>query len=110
MLAAVQWGVVVKCLVMEPREAGASAGSLVGRIRVPKTEALAHSLAVKPDPGVSACLLSGRPGSWSLAAGPRDPRAHLRSLSGRQFMIPLSMGTKVSGGCVNLLVVRARAS
>ena len=47
MLAAVQWGMVVKCLVMEPREAGASAGSLVGRIRVPKTEALAHSLAGK---------------------------------------------------------------
>ena len=48
--------------------------------------------------------------SWSLAAGPRDPRAHFRSLSGRQFMILLGMGTKVSGGCVNLLVVRARAS
>ena len=64
---------------------------------------------VKPDPGVTACLLSGRRGSWSLAAGPRDPRAHFRSLSGRQFMIPLGMGTKVSGGCVNLLVVRARA-
>ena len=29
---------------------------------------------VKPDPGVSACLLSGRPGSWSLAAGPGVPK------------------------------------
>ena len=64
---------------------------------------------VKPDPGVSACLLSGRPSSWSLAAGPRVPRAHFRSLWGRQFMIQLSMGTQVSGACVKCDSDPARA-
>ena len=34
---------------------------------------------VRPGPGVSAQLLAGRAGSWSLAAWPRDPRAGVRS-------------------------------
>ena len=62
---------------------GASARSLVGRLRVPKILGLlpAH-WQVKPDPGVSTGLLTGRAGSWSLAAGSRDPRAGVRSLPG----------------------------
>ena len=37
---------------------------------------------VKPGPGISARLLAGRAGSWSLATGPRGPRAGVRSLLG----------------------------
>ena len=61
----------------------ASAGSLVGGVRVPKTPGLLPThWWVKPDPRVSAKLLAGRAGSWSLAAGPRDPRDCVRSLAG----------------------------
>ena len=62
---------------------GASAGSLVGRVRVPKTLGLLPThWQVKPDPGVSASLMTGRAGSWSLASGPQDHRACFRSLWG----------------------------
>ena len=37
---------------------------------------------MKSDPGVSAGLLAGRAGSWSLATRPRDSRTHFRSLIG----------------------------
>ena len=61
---------------------GASSGSLVGGIRVSKNlELLLTHWQVKLDPGVSAGLLSGRAGSWSLAAGPSNPRVHFRLLS-----------------------------
>ena len=79
------------CCLAEPgREAAgcrtlgdpvASAGSLVGGVRVQKTLGLLPTCwQVKPDPGVSAGLLAGRAGSWNLAAGPRDPGARFRSL------------------------------
>lgn len=62
----------------------ASANSMVGRARVPKTLGLLPiHWQVKPDPGVSAKLLAGRAGAWSLASGPRVPRARLKSLEGR---------------------------
>ena len=58
----------------------ASAGSLMGEVRVQATlELLTPSWWVKPGPGVSARLLAGRAGSWSLAAGPRDLRAGVGS-------------------------------
>lgn len=61
----------------------ASAGSLVGRVRVLKTLGLLPThWKVKPDLRVSARLLAGRTGSWSLAVGPRNPRACFRSLRG----------------------------
>ena len=54
----------------------ASAGLLVGRVWVWKTlELLFPHWWVKPGPGISARLLADRAGSWSLAAGLRDPRA-----------------------------------
>ena len=37
---------------------------------------------VKPGPKISAGQLAGRAGSWSLAAGPGDPRAGGRSPGG----------------------------
>ena len=43
---------------------GASAGSMVGGVRVPKTLGpLLTYWQVKPDPGISARLLAGRAGS-----------------------------------------------
>ena len=63
---------------------GASAGSLVSRIRVSKILGLLLiHWQVKTDPAVSVPLQARRAGSWSLATGPRDPRAHFRSLGGR---------------------------
>lgn len=50
----------------------ASAGSLVGRIRVTKTLGLLPTYwQMKPVPGVRARLLAGRARSWSLTVGPR---------------------------------------
>ena len=71
---------------------GASAVSLVGRAKFLKTPGLL------PDPGVSARLLAGRAGSWSLPAGPRGSRPHFRSLGWgwEQFLIQLGMGSRVS--------------
>ena len=77
----------------------ASAGSLVGGVRVPKSLGrLPTHWQVKPDPGVSAGPPAGRARSWSLAAGPRDPRTPFRSLGswGWRFLIQLGMGSRVS--------------
>ena len=63
---------------MGPR---ASSGSLVCGVRVPKILGLLPThWQVKSNSGVSAILLAGRADSYSLAAGPRDPTAHFRSL------------------------------
>ena len=53
---------------------GASAGLLVGEVRVQKTLVLllAHCW-VKPGPGVSAGLLAGRARFWNLVAEPGIP-------------------------------------
>ena len=55
---------------------------------------------VKPGPGVGARLLAGRAGSWSLAAGPGDPRAGVRSLlgvgQGGWFHPQSGLGSRVS--------------
>ena len=68
---------------------------------------------VKPGPGVGASLLAERAGSWSLATGPRDPRAGVRSLLGvgqgagsilSQVWVP-----ECPGGGTGLLVGRAWA-
>ena len=50
---------------------------------------------MKPGPGVSAGLLAGRAGSWSLAARPRDPRAGVRSLVGGEGVVPDTAGSRV---------------
>ena len=70
----------------------------MGGARVPKTLGLLPThWQVKPDPGVSAGLLAGRAGSWSLFAWPRDPRTRFRSLvRGGGFLIQLGMGSVVS--------------
>ena len=39
---------------------------------------------MKPGRGVTAELLIGRAGSWSLPAGPRDARAGVRLLMGAE--------------------------
>ena len=66
-----------------PRGPEASAGPLVGAVRVLKTlELLPTHWQVEPDPGISARLLAGTAGSWSLAAGLRGPRARFRLLWG----------------------------
>ena len=66
-----------------PRGPRASAGSLVGRASVPKPLGLLLThWQVKLDPGVSATLVAGRAGFWSLSGGPRDPRTCFRSLMG----------------------------
>lgn len=67
----------------------ATAGSLVGRVRVLKTLGLLPThWQVKPGPGVSTRLLAGRAGSWSLAAGHRDLRAHFRPIIGDGEVVP----------------------
>lgn len=48
---------------------------------------------MKLGPGVSARIPAGRAGSWSLAAGPRDPRAGVRR---DWFQTQLGMGSGVS--------------
>lgn len=66
-----------------------SAGSLVGRVKVLKTLGLLPThWQVKPGPGVSARLLAGRAGSWSLAAGHRDLKAHFRLYVGDGEVAP----------------------
>ena len=53
----------------------------MGGVRVPKTpQLLSARCQLNSGPWVSAELLAGRAVSWSLAALPTDPRAHLRSL------------------------------
>ena len=60
-----------------------SAGSLVDGVKAPKTVGLLPThWQVKPDPGVSTRLLIGRAGSWSLAAGLKDPKVPLRLFRG----------------------------
>ena len=60
---------------------GASAGSLVGKVKVLKTLGLLPThWQVKPDPEVSVSVVTVRASSWILTAGPRDPRAHFTSL------------------------------
>lgn len=55
------------------RGPGASAGSLVGGVKVQKTPGLfLPHCWVKPGSGVSVGLLVGRAISWGLAIGPRD--------------------------------------
>ena len=70
-----RWSKAADCRT--PRSPKASAGSLVvGRVGVQKTLVqLPAQWYVKPGPGVSAGLLVGRAGSWSLVAGCRGPRA-----------------------------------
>ena len=71
----------------------ASAASLVGGVRVLKILGLLRThWQVRPDPGVSAGPLADRAGSWSLAAGPRDPRAHFRSCGGWWGGVPDTVG------------------
>ena len=65
--------------LQSPMGPGASAVSLVGMARLQKTPGLLPThWWVKPGPVVNAGLLTGRAGSWSLAAGPRDPRELMR--------------------------------
>ena len=66
-----------------PRGPRASAGSLVGRVEVQKILGLvlAHWW-VKPGPGASAVPQMNKAKTWGLAAGPRNPRAGVRSLVG----------------------------
>ena len=78
---------------------GASAGSLVGRVRVRRTPGLLPApWRVKPGPEVTVGLLAGRASSWSLTAGSRDPRACFRSLVGGEVAISdtVGMGSGVS--------------
>lgn len=57
----------------------ASADSLITGVRFQKTPGLlANYLWVKPVLVISAKVLTGRAGSWSLAAGFMDPRAAVR--------------------------------
>ena len=77
----------------------ANTGSLVGRIRVHKTLGLLPThWWVKPGPGVSSTrLVAGRGMPPSLAAGPSDPRAGVRSLEGgRWFLTQSGTGSRVS--------------
>ena len=68
----------------------AYASSLMGRVRAQKTLGLLSTHCwVKPGPGVSAGLLAGKARSWSLAAGPWDPRAGVRSLVAERFLTQL---------------------
>lgn len=55
---------------------------------------------MKPDPGDSASLLTDRTGSWGLFAGPRGPRAGVKSLVGEA-------GPREGSG---LLIVGARST
>ena len=67
---------VVCRTVGDPR---ASAGFLVGGVRVPKTsELLPTHWQVRQGPGVIAKLLAGTAVSCILAAGPRKPRTRFR--------------------------------
>lgn len=58
---------------------GPGAGSVVGGLT---SRRFWGCWQVKPDPGVNTGLLAGRTVFSSLAAWPRDPRAHFRSLVG----------------------------
>ena len=80
-----------------PGYPGASAGSLVGGVKVQKTPGLLLThWWVKLGPGVSAGLLTSRALSWSLAAGPRDTRAGVRSLVGGDWILTqLGLGSRV---------------
>lgn len=75
---------------------GASAGSLVGRFQGPKDfRAIACLLANSADLGLVLYYLQAEliP---SLAAGPRDPRAHFRSLVVREEITQLCVVSGVS--------------
>ena len=82
LLATGWWDCVERRLAAGPQWLpGASADSLVGRLRVQKAPGLLPTYWwVKPNSGVSARLVAGRAGSWSLVAEPRDPRAGVRWL------------------------------
>ena len=67
-----------------PGGPGANVGSLAVGVRVQKTL------------GLLLPTLAGRAGSWSLAAGPRDPRAGIRSLVGRGLVLD-TVGYMVHG-------------
>ena len=90
---------------------GTSSGSLVGRVRVLKTLGLCPTpWQMKPDPGVNSGLLAGRAGSWSLTAGPRDPRAcfsYFVTGAGSRHSWVWSLGCLKD--CIGLLVDRTRA-
>lgn len=77
------------------RGPGASTGSLVDGVRIPKTLGPLHMhWQVGPDPGVSARQLEGRVGFWSPAAESGTPRAHFRSYGGgRGILTQLSVGS-----------------
>ena len=62
---------------------GARPGCLVGGVRVPKSLGLLPiHWQVRSSPTVSVGLLAGRAVSWSLAAGPGDPKAGFRLFRG----------------------------
>ena len=77
------------------RGPGASTGSLVDGVRIPKTLGPLHMhWQVGPDPGDSARLLEGKVGFRSPAAEPRIPRVHFRSYGGgRGSLTQLSVGS-----------------
>lgn len=93
MLAAILSDLVTRPLVVEPwGPLGVGAVLQVGGVRVSKMLGLLPThWQVKPDPGASTGLLSGRAGSWSLAAGPRDLGAHFRFLGAGLFLTKLGM-------------------
>ena len=83
LLAAVQRGLVMKGLVAESYRALRLVLPHCGWNQCPEgPRAVAHPLAGEARSWVSAGLLAGRAGSLSLAARPRDPRAHFRSVGG----------------------------
>lgn len=86
------------------RGPGASAGSLVGGVIVQKTpELLPIYLWMEPGLGVNAKLLASISVSWSLAAGPWDPRAGIRYLvGGGQFLTQLDQDQVCPEACVGL--------
>lgn len=98
-------------LAAEPVGPWASAGSLVGRVRVQEIPKLISTHQwVKPGPGPSAGPLAVRAGSWGLAAGRRCPRACIGPLVGgvrshhSWLWVP-----GCPEACVGLLVGMARA-
>lgn len=68
----------------------------MGRVKVLKTLLLPTHWQVKPAPGVSAELLGSRTGSCSLTLGPGIPEFILDQGMGGQFLMQLSVGSRVS--------------
>ena len=74
----------------------ASAGSLVGGIRVQVTPGLLPThWWVKPNPGASDSLMAGRDGSWGLVPGPGIPELVSHGWCVR--LVPDTVGCRVQG-------------